>query len=436
MSYDSLMGKHRLTLILYLVLLSSCATPYREFDAVKAHSVSQVGNPPAQSSPDLNKAPKSIYAPTPIKSSGPTDILPSAIEPKTNTLKSEALPPPKAGTKASLYKATDPRLILPAAVLKINTAVSSALPVSPAQLTTISGGDVVVSRQETLFGVSRRTGVSVADLASYNNLELPYTLRPGQKLQWPTLRYHRVVVGETAVAIAHHYGLALAELTESNGMSPPIVVRVGQILRLPDKQVAPSVSAVSTRPSIAKPVVNAPKINIDAPAPPKVSSPEKTAISEPNIAKPTAVNANIAATGPAPRFIWPLPGRILSGYGNKGSGRFNDGINIAATRGEPIKAAADGIVVYASQLRGFGWLVLIKHHDNWVTTYAHNDSVLVAKGTKVHRGESIARAGSTGMVTSPQLHFEIRRGTRAVDPMLQLPERDISSRDSKEQAAG
>ncbi len=425
MPYYSCMKKNFYLILLYCVAITGCATPYREFDAIKAHSMSKTENSNAQPLPNSVDVAKHVYAPAPIKGNEATDIIPSAVEAKTNTLKSESLPPPKTGGKTVFYKAASTESVQPAATLKTTTSIAVTSVISPTQLTTISGGDVVVARQETLFGVSRRTGVSVADLASYNNLELPYTLLPGQKLHWPTLRYHRVVVGETAVSIAHHYGLALAELTESNGITLPIVVRVGQILRLPDKQVISTVSSVSAPSSISKTVVKKPKIAVDTPQPPKITLPENTTIPEPVVEKPAVV-----ATGPAPQFVWPLPGRILSGYGNKGSGRFNDGINIAATRGEPVKAAADGTVVYASQLRGFGWLVLIKHHANWVTTYAHNDSVLVVKGTSVHRGESIARAGSTGMVNTPQLHFEIRRGTRAVDPMLQLPERNISAQDN------
>jgi murein DD-endopeptidase MepM/ murein hydrolase activator NlpD len=96
----------------------------------------------------------------------------------------------------------------------------------------------------------------------------------------------------------------------------------------------------------------------------------------------------------------------------------NDGINIAAPKGTPVRAADNGVVVYVgNELRGFGNLVLIKHADNWVTAYAHNETTLVSRGDKVKRGQAIARVGNSGSVAEPQLHFEIRQGTRAVDPM-------------------
>ncbi len=120
-------------------------------------------------------------------------------------------------------------------------------------------------------------------------------------------------------------------------------------------------------------------------------------------------------------FLWPLRGKILSGYGAKDGGLFNDGINIAARRGESVVAAGDGVVVYAgNEIRGFGNLVLIKHANGWMTAYAHNDRLLVRRGERVRRGQTIAKAGSSGGVASPQLHFEVRKGSRAVDPVKYL----------------
>ena len=124
----------------------------------------------------------------------------------------------------------------------------------------------------------------------------------------------------------------------------------------------------------------------------------------------------------APQFRWPVAGRILSGFGGTTSGEKNDGINIAATQGEPIHAAASGTVTYCgNELKGYGNLVLIRHDDGYVTAYAHADSILVGRGDHVEAGQVIATAGSTGDVNAPQLHFEIRRGVRPVDPRSLLP---------------
>ena len=112
---------------------------------------------------------------------------------------------------------------------------------------------------------------------------------------------------------------------------------------------------------------------------------------------------------------------MISGFGATGKGRHNDGINIAAPRGTPVKAAENGVVAYAgNELRGFGNLLLIKHDGGWVTAYAHNEALLVRRGDRVRKGQTIARVGSSGGVSTPQLHFELRRGKNAVDPRKHL----------------
>ncbi|HEY9539438.1 MAG TPA: M23 family metallopeptidase, partial [Kiloniellaceae bacterium] len=129
-------------------------------------------------------------------------------------------------------------------------------------------------------------------------------------------------------------------------------------------------------------------------------------------------------------FHWPVRGALLSSYGAKSGGEHNDGINIAAPRGTPVRAAENGVVAYAGEeLKGFGKLLLVKHADGWVTAYAHNEALLVSAGDTVRQGQTIARVGSSGHVDRPQLHFEVRRGTRAVDPQAQLSPRTASAAD-------
>ncbi|MCW8861524.1 MAG: M23 family metallopeptidase, partial [Rhodospirillales bacterium] len=118
---------------------------------------------------------------------------------------------------------------------------------------------------------------------------------------------------------------------------------------------------------------------------------------------------------------WPVQGRVISGFGPKAKGLHNDGINIAAPRGTPVRAAEEGVVAYAgNELRGFGNLLLVRHADGWVTAYAHSEKLLVERGDKVSKGQVIARVGSSGTVSSPQLHFELRKGKQAVDPTRYL----------------
>jgi len=152
------------------------------------------------------------------------------------------------------------------------------------------------------------------------------------------------------------------------------------------------------------------------------SQPQPQPQSQP-IARPAReTQPSVVAQDDAPQFRWPVAGRILSSFGGITGGERNDGINIAAPRGEPIHAAASGIVTYCgNELKGYGNLVLIRHGDGYVTAYAHADSIAVGRGDHVDAGQVIGTAGSSGDVDVPQLHFEIRRGVRPVDPRALLP---------------
>lgn len=119
--------------------------------------------------------------------------------------------------------------------------------------------------------------------------------------------------------------------------------------------------------------------------------------------------------------MWPVNGEVIAEFGPQEKGRHNDGINIAAPRGTPVRAVESGVVAYAgNELRGFGNLLLVKHESGWVSAYAHNADLLVQRGDTVSRGQTIARVGDSGGVSTPQLHFELRKGPRPVDPRSYL----------------
>ncbi len=121
--------------------------------------------------------------------------------------------------------------------------------------------------------------------------------------------------------------------------------------------------------------------------------------------------------GALPSFRWPVRGRVIASFGPKPNGLQNDGIDLAVPAGTPVKAAEDGVVAYAgNELKGYGNLVLIRHRDGYVTAYAHASEILVKRGETVKRGQVIARAGETGNVKTPELHFEIRKGATPIDP--------------------
>ena len=124
------------------------------------------------------------------------------------------------------------------------------------------------------------------------------------------------------------------------------------------------------------------------------------------------------ATGALPTFRWPVRGKVITAYGAKANGKSNDGINLAVPEGTPVKAAEDGVVAYSgNELKGYGNLVLVRHANGYVTAYAHASELLVKRGDTIKRGQVIAKSGQSGEVQSPQLHFEIRKGSSPVDPL-------------------
>ncbi|EMD83946.1 LysM peptidoglycan-binding domain-containing M23 family metallopeptidase [Pacificimonas flava] len=289
----------------------------------------------------------------------------------------------------------------------------------------VAGQTYVVQSGDSLSVIADRTGSATRAIGKANGLPPPYTIYPGQRLAIPGGRYHRVNRGETGIAIALAYGVPWDAIVAANNLQPPYLLRVGDRLLLPDSQpVRTADSAPGRRPAetaTTPPQTQAPEqmaafdIDIDdiitggEPAQPPEAPPPQTA-------KPRA---------PVPfdgRFAWPVEGKLVSGYGAKEGGLYNDGINIAAPKGTKVRAAASGTVIYAGNgIRGWGNLVLVKHDDEWVSAYAHNDAFYVERGDSVSRGDVIAEVGETGSVESPQLHFELRRGRRAIDPRDKLP---------------
>ncbi len=260
----------------------------------------------------------------------------------------------------------------------------------------VTAGAVVVGKGDTVYALSRRHGVSVRAIIEANRLAPPYHLNVGQRIALPRERGHTVRRGDTLYSVARAYDVDVYGLARANRIKAPYTLYVGQRLRIPGSVQGGSVRTAS---------VAAPK------AAPRLSRSRPKA--------PAGVPTPPAASGKG--FMWPIRGRLISGYGAKSKGLRNDGINIAAPRGTAVKAADNGVVAYAgNELRGFGNLLLVKHANGWVTAYAHNDTLMVKRGQKVAKGQVIAKVGSTGRVRTPQLHFELRKGKRTVDPKRYL----------------
>lgn len=281
------------------------------------------------------------------------------------------------------------------------------------------GGSYTVLPGDTLFGISGKTGASLSDIADANNLAAPYILKVGQRLDIPSGIYHTVNAGETGIAIARAYGAPWRDIVSLNRLEEPFVLQVGQRLRLPNK-IADKQSGGQLSPEQRAAAFS---LNIDD----VVTGGEPAVASANNAASGSPVSLSTPVARPASfsgSFDWPIDGRLLSSFGSKGGGIVNDGINIAAAKGSIVKAAGDGVVVYSgNEIDVFGGIILVDHGSGWVTAYGHLDGLNVKRGDKLTKGQVLGTVGDTGYVATPQLHFEIRKDRKPLNPLTKLPSR-------------
>ncbi|RZO69032.1 MAG: M23 family metallopeptidase [Parvularculaceae bacterium] len=271
---------------------------------------------------------------------------------------------------------------------------------------------VRVGKGDTVYAIARRVGVPPKEIIELNNLREPFQLSIGEVLRVPNAftvndqfsgtapvdqvskpqpsraRTHVVRRGDTLYAISRGSGVSVQALAKANNLRVPYTLSVGEELVVPTA----ATSAMQAR-AVVIPARRAQEASYSPTAKSKSASP----------------------------FEWPVRGRVVQEFQSRGAGGRNDGIDIAAPSGTPVRAAADGEVVYrGSELKGYGNLLLVKHADGYVTAYAHNDSMIVRKGQMVRRGQVIARVGQSGETKEPKLHFEIRKDLKAVNPIALL----------------
>ena len=330
------------------------------------------------------------------------------------------------------------------------------------------GSPVVVERGETLESIAHRYGVPASAILQSNGLASAASVKPGRRLVIPryvvgqvrqeparieqprvaatvparpaaTGDIHIVQPGESLLGIAHRHGISLIELALSNNIKPYTKVAIGDRLTIPAGHQVRTPDRVAAAPpaphrearlqtrvearneirsapaQAAVQPYRAPKIESVGSVPvetARVATPEPAVVAENPVKKAEAV-----AAARVPSFRWPVTGHVIEAFGARSNGTTNDGINLAVPEGTPVRAAEDGVVAYSgNELKGYGNLVLIRHADNYVSAYANASELLVKRGDSVRRGQVIARSGQTGNVTSPQLHFEIRKGSTPVDP--------------------
>ncbi len=270
-------------------------------------------------------------------------------------------------------------------------------------------GDYTVKKGDTLASVAKTYGVSEKSLMERNSLKST-ALQPGQHLLLPA---------GTKLLLKTSQAPAKPAVPEAPAAAP--VKEVAQAPATPVKtaSIKPTTPAVAPVPTVAAKPAVAPAPTVAAkPA----TAPASTAKIDQKAAETIAVAREPAVEEPtgsveAGSFRWPVRGRVISEYGSKANGEKNEGINLAVPEGTSVKAADDGEVIYSgNELKGYGNLVLVRHKNGYVTAYAHASELLVNRGEKISRGQIIARAGATGSVSQPQLHFELRKGQKPIDP--------------------
>ena len=270
-------------------------------------------------------------------------------------------------------------------------------PTKRATTTKVNMTDVKVEPGDTLYSLSRQYSVPVNDLAVMNNLSAPFALYAGQVVKVPNLADAPVRTATTKDTVAP----AKAVTAKPNTEAPKPTVKT---------------DTKNTKPKQAEAKPAAKKTETKKTEPTKKTTETKKSDDKKTVKKLPAIAARSSS-----KFSWPVRGKILSNYGSKAKGLFNDGINIGANRGASVAAAENGVVAYAgNEVKGMGNLIIIQHSDGWMTVYAHMDSLAVRRGARVNVGQKIGTVGQTGKVDKPQLHFEVRKGTKAYNPIQYL----------------
>ena len=247
----------------------------------------------------------------------------------------------------------------------------------------------IVKKGDNLHLISKKKRIPLKDLIEENNIQTPFKIFPNQKLLIPNPNFHIVRKGETIYSISRIYDVDRFQLSSINRLKSKNLIYEGQ--------------------EIIIPTLNYNKKNK------KDKNITKKQVSQ--ITKKSVKTLDHSNN----QFSWPVKGKIIMGFGTTKPGLHNDGINIDSIKGAKVKASKSGKIIYTgNEIPGYGNLVLIKHKNNWITAYAHLDKILLKKGIFVNKGDEIGVVGETGNVRKPQLHFEIRKGKKALNPLNYL----------------
>ena len=324
---------------------------------------------------------------------------PAAAQPKPTIAPAQVQPQTKTVTKTVSDCTNSGAINVP------RNPNTNAPDYSQIQKGSYKGNTYKVNKGDTMFLIAYLTGMDVKDLASMNNMKEPYSLSVGQTLKISNCSTKTITttVPVKTTAPAAPAAPAEPEVTYTPGANGTQIGSDGTV-------IGPIKSGVATGGA------STPAFTNNTPSTPVTTTTQVETTNN------TPVNANVVApVASNVAWQWPTQGNVIQGFSNSDGG--NKGIDISGSRGQAVKAAASGRVVYAGNaLRGYGNLIIIKHNDDFLSAYAHNDKILVSDQQEVKAGQEIAKMGSTG-TNAVKLHFEIRYKGKSVDPVRYLPRR-------------
>ena len=322
---------------------------------------------------------------------------------------------------------------------------------------------IIENSDQTIYDIAKKHQISIREIIDFNNLKAPYKLKKGDHLLIPKAQFHFVKKGETLFSISRLYNMKIEEIISANSLIKPYGIKVGNKLQIANLTISNSPNKIKNNSqnsgeknhkndnSSSKNIAQNNSENSTEKSSENSrenSTENSTKNNSQNLTNPSKSNSNSAnnstdnsstdnnsannnsADNEADNdqsndkkniFSWPVRGAVISKFGPKKGGLYNDGINIKAREGASVGSAEDGVVAYVgNELKGYGNLIIIKHSQGWITAYAHLKEFNVKRGQKILKSQKIGLVGSTGSVSFPQLYFGLRKGREALNPQNYL----------------
>lgn len=303
-------------------------------------------------------------------------------------------------------------------ISRTEAAATQAPPVASPDVAARYTGTYIVQKGDSMYALALKLKVPMVELQQVNGIPDVRKVKPGMVLKVPGSAVAAAPVPQqtapvTAPGPKVPATVVQKELASSDNSGGPVVPPARPVLINGDKQVAAVDPTADVKPAAASGTV--PVTDTSSEARPAAGP---ATVSGTNAGRQAAAGGAVATATGELKLRWPVRGKIIAGFGPRPDGTHNDGVNVQVPQGIEVLAAEAGSVAYAgSELKGYGNLVLVRHDNGWITAYAHNSEILVKRGDRVKRGQPLAKSGKSGQVDQSQVHFELRQGSKPVDPM-------------------